>query len=453
MASASILGLEPSRPSLTQVENAFQPAKEVTAPEKFAGRRDSVQQSYYGLLSEGADLAIVGNRGIGKTSLGRQIINLATGDNDLLEKLSLSHDRRLDFMSIYLSCGSTVQDTTVLLERLLSSRSCLAEWIYDIPSASKAASGYTPKVGGNLLGVELGISYEKKTEQAYDSALSAHSIDAVFTNVVDAITKQNLAADGLLIVIDEFDQIGDPSGFASFLKAIATNVPKVKFCIVGVAQDIQNLMKEHQSSDRLFAGAIVALPSMNSQELKEIIFIAEQSVGGYFRFSEDAADRLVELAHGHPYMVHLIGKYTLRHAFQDDVRHISAAMIDRTMALIAERQYDPVLEGRYKRAVASSEQRETVLKAMATVQTSDGEVHTTTAYKQALEGGVDNPSQYVGQLVTSEYGSEIEKVRDRYYRFRDSLFTAYIRARPRLIVKTDTDSTAVPIAESPAIDV
>ena len=89
---------------------------------------------------------------------------------------------------------------------------------------------------------------------------------------------------------------------------------------------------------------------------------------------------------------------------------------------------------------------------MAAVQTSDGEVHTTTAYKQALEGGVDNPSQYVGQLVTSEYGGEIEKVRDRYYRFRDSLFTAYIRARPRLIVKTDADSTAVAIAELPAID-
>ena len=38
--------------------------------------------------------------------------------------------------------------------------------------------------------------------------------------------------------------------------------------------------------------------------------------------------------------------------------------------------------------------------------------------------GVDNSSQYVGQLVTEEYGAEIEKLRDRYYRFHDSLFAS-----------------------------
>jgi hypothetical protein len=103
---------------------------------------------------------------------------------------------------------------------------------------------------------------------------------------------------------------------------------------------------------------------------------------------------------------------------------------------IAERGADPVLEGRYKKAVASSEQREIVLKAFAETQATDGEVWTTNAYKIALDQGVDNASQYVGQLVTEEYGSEIEKIRERYYRFRDSLFAAYVRARPRLVQKT-----------------
>jgi hypothetical protein len=103
---------------------------------------------------------------------------------------------------------------------------------------------------------------------------------------------------------------------------------------------------------------------------------------------------------------------------------------------IAERGADPVLEGRYKKAVASSEQRETVLKALAETQAADGEVWTTNAYKVALEQGVDNASQYVGQLVTDEYGNEIEKIRERYYRFHDSLFAAYVRARPRLVQKS-----------------
>jgi len=67
----------------------------------------------------------------------------------------------------------------------------------------------------------------------------------------------------------------------------------------------------------------------------------------------------------------------------------------------------PVLEGRYQKAVASSPQRESVLRALASKMSADGEVWTTDAYKIALNGNVDNPSQYMGHLVTAEYGVQI----------------------------------------------
>jgi hypothetical protein len=100
-----------------------------------------------------------------------------------------------------------------------------------------------------------------------------------------------------------------------------------------------------------------------------------------------------------------------------------------------ERAADPVLEGRYKKAVASSPARESVLRAFAESRRQDGEIRTTDAYKIALDEGVENASQYVGHLVTTEYGAEIEKVRERCYRFRDSLYFAYVKARPRLFPK------------------
>ena len=424
-----------TKPTITEIENAFQPAKEVSSATRFAGRKDAVSEAYYALIASGAHIAIVGNRGIGKTSLSRQITNIATGDNDLLQKLGLPHDRKLDFLTVYFACGKTVQNTTDLLERLLTSAGCLADWVYDIPKAKKVMNGYSPKFGVNLLGAEVGLGGEKKTETSFEAAVSSHAIDTVFANAVAAVVEQSVAKDGVLIVVDEFDQIADPSGFASFLKALSTNVPKVKFCLVGVAQDIQYLMKEHQSSDRLFAGSIIPLPSMSVAELKEIISIAESSIAKAIAFDPAAADRVATLAQGHPYMVHLIGKFALRLAFQATKPSISVEDIDATVRSIAERGADPVLEGRYKKAVASSEQRETVLKAMAESQASDGEVWTTNAYKLALDQGVDNASQYVGQLVSEEYGSEVEKLRDRYYRFHDSLFAAYVRARPRLVKK------------------
>lgn len=435
-----------TKPTITEVENAFQPAKEISNATRYAGRKDAVIEAYYGLIAAGAHIAIVGNRGIGKTSLSRQIANIATGNNELLLKLGVPHDRSLDYLTVYYACGTSTQNTTDLLERLLTSNGCLGDWIYDIPKASKVVRGYSPKFGANLFGAEIGIGGERKTETAFEPAITSHSIDTVFTNAMAAIIEQKVSTDGIFIVVDEFDQIADPSGFASFLKAVSTNVPQVKFCLVGVAQDIQQLMKEHQSSDRLFAGSIIALPSMSSDELKEIMAIAQEAVNNNICFDPVAADRLVALAQGHPYMVHLIGKYAFRLAFQENREIISGNDVDATVKSIAERGADPVLEGRYKKAVASSQNREIVLKALADTVAADGEVWTTNAYRLALDQGVDNASQYVGHLASEEYGNEIEKLRDRYYRFHDSLFSAYVKARPRLVTKTDLSIAALPSA-------
>jgi len=147
-------------------------------------------------------------------------------------------------------------------------------------------------------------------------------------------------------------------------------------------------------------------------------------------FSDEARSRLISLAQGHPYLVHLVGKFAFRAAYMNDKPVIDLEDIDAVLQTIAENGSDPVLEGRYRKAVASSRQRESVLKALSENQDDSGEVWTTDAYKAALEAGVDNSSQYVGQLVTEEFGAEIERVRERYYRFKDSLFAAYVKARP-----------------------
>src|SRR4030066_1092417 len=97
-----------NKPSISQIENAVQPALEITDAIRFAGRKNAVIDTYYALIAHGAKNAIVGNRGIGKTSLARQVINIGTGNNTLLERLGLPHDRKLDFYQF-----------TLLVEHLL----------------------------------------------------------------------------------------------------------------------------------------------------------------------------------------------------------------------------------------------------------------------------------------------------------------------------------------------
>ncbi len=191
-------------------------------------------------------------------------------------------------------------------------------------------------------------------------------------------------------------------------------------------------MKEHESTDRLFAGSVINLPSMDESELTEIIDTAEISIRRFIKFDQTAREKLIDLANGHPYIIHLIGKQALRSAYLEPTYELNDEYILKILSEIAEKEADPVLEGRYKRAVASSYQREAVLKSLFEAIQKDGEILTTDAYKVAIDYDVDNPSQYVGHLVTDDFGAEIVKVRERYYRFRDSLFATYVKARPWL---------------------
>ncbi len=415
--------------SQDQIENAFLPAREITDPERFAGRRTQIEQCYLGLLADGCNLALLGNRGVGKSSLARQLSLLATGHNELLERYSIVHDRKLDFLSLSYTCGNSIRSTDHLLERLLSSTDCLSPWVYDVPQAKKVLEAYNPKFEASVLGIGIGLGGTKSTETSSENPTPTHDIASVFTNVVSLLARQQPARDGILLVIDEFDQIGDKSGFASLLKALATNVPKLRFAIVGVAHDLYDLMKEHESSDRLFAGGVVDVLAMTPQELIEIITIAENHIGGTVIFEKGARNRLVSLAQGHPYMLHLLGKHSLRSAWREGRANITAADIETTIHTIAESGADPVLESRYKKAIQSSPHREAVLRALA-FAIKNVEVWTSDAYPIAIRAGVENPSQYVGNLVTEEYGAELVKVRERYYRFKDSLFRAYVCARP-----------------------
>ena len=125
------------KPTLYATENAFQPAKEISNVDRFAGRAKPVAEAFLGLMAEGANIAIVGNRGIEKTSLARQVQNFGRGDNSLLEKLKLHYNHRFDFQVMYLACGNEIKDREALLGRLITSDRCLGGGCMIYPKQSE----------------------------------------------------------------------------------------------------------------------------------------------------------------------------------------------------------------------------------------------------------------------------------------------------------------------------
>jgi len=149
------------KPSLQAAENAFQPAKEISDIDRFAGRAKPVSDAFLALVAEGANLAIVGNRGIGKTSLARQLENFGRGDSSLLRKLHIGFDHTHDYNVMYFACGNEVTNREDLLSRLLTSDACLGTWLYDIPKTKKMIHSLSPKMSAKLFGIgaEVGASH------------------------------------------------------------------------------------------------------------------------------------------------------------------------------------------------------------------------------------------------------------------------------------------------------
>jgi Cdc6-like AAA superfamily ATPase len=269
----------PIKPTAKQIENAFQPAKEVDTPERFAGRRDAVKECYFSLMADGAHLAIVGNRGIGKTSLARQLLRIAHGDNSLLERLGLAFKERHNFYTMYYSCSKSTKTTDDLLQGLLTDRACFRDWLYFQEQTKSVSRSYKPSASAGI----FSLGAERRMETSSSLIIENHELDAIFANVSLEFTRTHPEIHGLLIVIDEFDRICNADGFGSFLKSISSRVPNLKFCIVGVAQDLEDLIRDHESATRLFAGSTIKLTPMTIRELSEIVRTAESCINNYIR--------------------------------------------------------------------------------------------------------------------------------------------------------------------------
>lgn len=405
--------------------NAFTPAKEVQDIDRFAGRAATLDALAAALQSDGAQIVLYGQRGVGKSSLSRVLTQIAVNDDAAISRLETAPHRKFDYLPIYVTCDDSVTNVDKLCLRLLTDEQALAPWI-----PFKVSERTNVQEGGGKIGVKVielsgkisGSITERQTEVEAD-------VTSTFINACRQIVASGVAADGVLIVIDEFDRISDKSGIASILKALGPE--KVTFALVGVASDVRELIADHESVARQIADGTVFVPPMDADELAEIIARAMIALDNKYSFDLAAITWITTIARGHPFYVHLVGKHALLRAISQKTDVVTEAIAREALADIAFKGSAPVQEAAYKKAVGHSYIREHILKKFASVDAD--EVYTTDLYADiARELNIDPSaiSVYVGQLASEKYGNVLERTRDRYYRFMDSLFKAYASARP-----------------------
>jgi Cdc6-like AAA superfamily ATPase len=415
--------------------NAFTPADEIKDNSRFSGRSGELQSLSNALESDGVQIVIYGNRGVGKSSLAHQLESMAKNDVNVISRLSRKPTEEFDFLTVYFRCDDSVTTIPKLMLRLLSDEDALAPWV-----PFRLIQKETSLEGGASLNVRV-ISLSGKAASSITEASHELETDiaSVFTNSVDSIIKAGVTKNGILFIIDEFDRIKDRIGIASILKVLGPK--KVKFALVGVSTNVQDLIKDHESVARQLADGSVFVPPMNAEEMRGIISKAEELIERSHMFHEEAINWIINVAKGHPFYVHLIGKHALLRAMSLQNAVVTKEIAEEAMKEIALKGSAPIQEALYKTAIGHSYVRECVLKSFSSV--GQEEIHTSELYASIARQLQIDPgaiSTYVGHLSSDRYGKVLEKTRERYYRFGDSLFKAYCAFRPYQLMPGDLES-------------
>jgi Cdc6-like AAA superfamily ATPase len=388
------------------------------------------------LHTTGSCPLIFGDRGLGKTSLAIQGQLIAMGVNDLLNSIAAGQHaiREADtFMSFYVSCTDDIADTDRVIQLLVNAAGQVAS---DEPKGKRPSQlvnrQTSHKVSLKFYELQLIRTYEREFSQIREEDIS---LAERLIKIVRALRESY--GQPVLFIIDELDRVKDIRGLASLLRNLSSD--HLKFLLVGVAQSVTELNFDHASIERVLVP--IKVPRMSKGEIVDIVDRTVErlnTAGVPVSFSARARKRLVQVAGGFPWFVHVIGQRALvgaadatRLAIEED--DITRAIQDLTRNRFAQRFSDI-----YQQCVRDSEQREMVLRVFASWPGID--IPTSEIYPVLRQLGVANPAVYKGQLASPAYGGIF--VTPNYQqrglvRFRDEMFKRYTFLRPSLYAGVD----------------
>jgi AAA ATPase domain len=413
-------------------------------PNRFVGRSILIRDSIAALNSSLGLIAIYGRRGVGKSSLTRQIQALANGNYELFRRAGLFHllpEKPRRYYTVYYQCDSMIANATDLLARLCNDTNDEDGLLRLVPDKGKTLIEFS-RVKEDSVGLDLKIANWGTKGQ--DSSKYANAVPGdlvqTFRNFTNSVVDQNNTVfskrDALLILLDEFDVIKDKSGLGSLIKSLSSD--RVKFGICGIGQDLSSLIADHASVGRLIEQGSIFVSPMSYSETIEIFSVASKLFSGKILFDKAVVEEISTLSEGYPYFAHLIGKACVTESNFQGTNHIDSSVLSTVMEKIKSGQAFPSLEDVYQRAIGQSEDRAILLALLAEQKDERaeynfrlGQVFLSRTRSSAQDLGVEYMDQLLPRLIEEKYGPILVRLSDARgsYEFADPVFRAYVKLR------------------------
>ena len=413
-------------------------------PSRFVGRTDLIRDCIAAINSPTGLISVFGKRGVGKSSLLRQLQQMALGEYTLARRAGLGQyvpARPRTYLTVYYACDSMIADGRELLSRLCNDQSAEDGLLRLVPNDGKEIVEFTRSkevsAGADLKVVNWGA---KGVESSKYARVVPGDIVQTFRNFVDSVVThqvtKRMKRDALLIILDEFDVIQNKEGIGSLIKSLTT--PEVKFAVCGIGRDLADLIHDHASVERLIEQGVLPVKPMSLEESEAIVTRASELFKGALRFEPGIASKIAALGQGYPYFVQLIGKQCVHEVNARDVDLVDGDVLTKVLDDLKAGKAFPTLESAYQRAIGNSPDRQLLLHLLAEQpseqsQYSDeiGRIVLKRSRQVAEELDVQFIDQLMPRLVEKKYGPVLERVPERQgtYEFVNPVLRQYIRLR------------------------
>lgn len=309
-----------------EARQLFSPAAPINAADLFAGRREEIKRFIAAIAERGRHVILYGERGVGKTSLASIFHFL------LSESTQLIHIRKQ---------ASPDDNYTSLWRKVFR----------DLTYTTYENIGYGNKKA-NI----------KSVADLYPDTIISDDVARELQKVQKAT----------VIIFDEFDKITDISTkklMSHTIKLLSDLGINPTIVIVGVADDINTIVDEHESVKRNLEE--IKMPRMTKEELIEIL--SERLPRLHLGIDKAAQSKIVNLSRGLPEYVHSLGKYASINAISHKKKVIDEKDVDVAIENVLH-QSDQSSSNIFRKAIQSNKKNtlyEAVLFACALADTDD----------------------------------------------------------------------------------